>query len=169
MGKTVKIFKKMLIALTVLIGLSLLSGYIYLRIKLPGNEMIFIPPSKQHIEKTFIEQYGDELESIAEFVLNQEDVYWFASYPDSLEINGETIETTTVFPSIDKLYNEGIDSIYAIGKDNVQFVVWSNYIANTLGIIYSKTGECGISGKDDVVFERFGDTNWYYFAYANDM
>lgn len=169
MKKPVEIFRKTLILFAILIGLSLLGGYIYLRIISRGNEMIFIPPSQRYIEKTFIEKYGKELEDIAEFVLTQEEVYWDAVYPASLEVNGKNEKATNIFPKIEELYKAGLDCVYAIGEDNVQFIIWSDYIAYTSGFIYSKTGECGISGKSNVVFERFGDTNWYFFTYANDL
>ena len=172
----IPVFKIIVFIIIGAILAGLLSLYIYLRLRTPQKDGLFIPPSEKRIVRQLKENYK-EMEYVKDYAIKQGDFSWNGLRGDYIEADDEEIKAADVSSelkeSLECIKKAGFFSVSAY-TDTVIFRRWADN-AFIVGLIYTENPE---ETKKNIIeskyhnrthFNSTGIENWYYFNYFYEL
>ena len=168
----IPVFKIIVFIIIGAILAGLLSLYIYLRLRTPQKDGLFIPPSEKRIVRQLKENYK-EMEYVKDYAIKQDSFRWHYWDKNNVEAGGEEINAADVSAelkgSLEGLYNAGFRVILD-EYDGISFERWRDF-RFYVGLIYTENPtDVEQRMKSDkylrhVNFKETGIENWYYYNY----
>ena len=170
--KHIPVFKIIAFIILGAILAGLLSLYIYLRLRTPQKDGLFIPPSEKKIVRQLNENYK-EMEYVKDYAMSQDSFSWLYWDKNNVEAGNEEINAADVSAELkdclERLYNAGFRMILD-EYDGISFERWRDFTFH-VGLIYTENpGYAEQEMKSSkylrhVHFKETGTKNWYYYNY----